>query len=89
VKSHTTSAFRNLLAALPNRVRRDARKAWRMWLADRGAPGLQFKKLKLNGDYWSARVNDDHRVVGVMRGGAIVWFWVGSHHDYERLLKGL
>jgi Txe/YoeB family toxin of Txe-Axe toxin-antitoxin module len=89
VKSHTTAAFRKLLHALPSRIRKDAHKAWRIWQSDPAAPGLQFKKLKLRGDYWSARVNDDHRVVGMMRGDGIVWFWIGSHDAYERLLKGL
>ncbi|WP_440588849.1 hypothetical protein [Geminicoccus harenae] len=30
-----------------------------------------------------------HRAVGVMSEGAIIWFWAGSHRDYERLIRGL
>ena len=89
MKSHTTAAFRRLLSEQSERVRRDAQKAWRIWLVDPSAHGLQFKKLKLNGQFWSVRINDDFRVVGVMKGDAVIWFWIGSHVDYERLLKGL
>jgi hypothetical protein len=89
VKSRTTSEFRRLLSALSPRARKDAQKAWRIWQADPAAPGLQFKKLQLQGNYWSARVNDDHRAVGLLRGDTIIWFWIGSHREYERLLKGL
>jgi hypothetical protein len=77
------------MAALPERVRRDAEKAWRMWQTDRSAPGLQFKKLNVPGSYWSARVNDDYRVVGLVRADAVIWFWIGSHSEYEKLLKGI
>lgn len=38
---------------------------------------------------YSARVSDDYRVVGIMDGDAIVWFWIGKHVEYERLLKSL
>ena len=38
---------------------------------------------------YSARVNDEYRDVGQMRSDGIVWFWIGKHEEYERLLKTL
>jgi hypothetical protein len=35
------------------------------------------------GNYWSARVNRDIRVLGVRRGEEIVWFFIGKHDGYE------
>jgi hypothetical protein len=35
------------------------------------------------------RVSRDYRAVGVLRGDEIVWFFVGSHSEYEELLKRL
>jgi hypothetical protein len=29
------------------------------------------------------------RAVGVLKGDEITWFWIGSHADYDRLLKTL
>ena len=36
-----------------------------------------------------ARINRDYRVIGVMQGDTIIWFWIGPHDEYERLLTGL
>ena len=30
-----------------------------------------------------------YRAVGVIDGEAITWFWIGSHADYDNLLKRL
>lgn len=38
---------------------------------------------------YSARVNLDWRALGLVEGDTIIWFWVGSHSEYERLLKKL
>jgi hypothetical protein len=35
------------------------------------------------------RIDLDWRAVGVMKDGTMVWFWIGSHSAYERLLAGL
>jgi len=35
------------------------------------------------------RITRDYRALGVRDGEAIVWFWIGSHADYERLLTQL
>jgi len=45
---------------------------------------LRFKKV---GNYWSARVNDDFRAVGILDGDTVIWFFIGSHSDYEKFLK--
>jgi hypothetical protein len=35
----------------------------------------------------SVRVGGDHRAVGIQREqGAILWFWIGPHEQYETLL---
>lgn len=36
---------------------------------------------------YSVRVDLEYRAVGVMDGEVIVWFWIGSHADYDELLK--
>ena len=35
----------------------------------------------------SVRVTRDFRVLGALQGDTIVWFWIGRHADYERLLS--
>lgn len=38
---------------------------------------------------YSVRIDLDWRAVGVLQGDTMVWFWIGSHGDYERLLSKL
>jgi hypothetical protein len=53
----------------------------------RHIPG--FKKVHAEPDVYSARVGIGYRAVGVRTGATIVWFWIGSHADYNVLLRQL
>ena len=66
---------------LPREVQLIAVKQYRLWEVNPNHRSLNFKKLS-NG-YWSARVTEDYRAVG----GTIVWFSIGTHAEYDRLLK--
>lgn len=89
MNSHTTSRFRELLSKLPQRVGAKARKAYRLFQQDPQHPSLQFKKGHPSQPYYSARVDDQYRVVGIQSNGTMVWFWIGHHDEYERLLAQL
>jgi len=47
-------------------------------------PSLHFKKV---GGLWSARVNREIRALAVPDGGDFIWFWIGDHREYDRLIK--
>jgi hypothetical protein len=47
-------------------------------------PSLHFKKV---GNYWSARVGLRHRALAVEIDDGYLWFWIGSHTDYDKLIK--
>ncbi len=36
----------------------------------------------------SVRIGIGYRALGVRKGEEIIWFWIGSHADYDRLLRG-
>ena len=38
---------------------------------------------------YSARVGISYRAVGVRDGDSLVWYWIGSHADYDKLLAQL
>ncbi|MFO0848456.1 MAG: hypothetical protein U0871_07865 [Gemmataceae bacterium] len=84
--SRTTRRFRELLAALPAPVRQQAREAYRLFRADPSHPSLRFKQVHHPPPTYSVRVGIAYRAVGVLDGGTVVWFWIGSHADYDRLL---
>jgi hypothetical protein len=87
--SHTTRSFRDALASLPKNIQTRARAAYRRFRSNPSHSSLQFKKVHRVRPVYSARINDDYRVVGVLEGNDIVWFWIGKHEEYERLLKQL
>jgi len=31
----------------------------------------------------------NYRALGILQGNDIIWFWIGSHLEYEKLLKQL
>ena len=38
-------------------------------------------------DYWSARIGDNHRTLAVESPDGLIWFWIGTHADYDRLIR--
>jgi hypothetical protein len=45
---------------------------------------LQFKRL---GNYWSARVGLNYRALAMEDGADWVWVWIGTHAEYDKLVK--
>jgi len=68
---------------LPDHVRQLADKNFALLKQDRTHPSLQLKKVR---HVWSARVGLRHRALAVESGDDLVWFWIGSHADYDKLL---
>jgi hypothetical protein len=89
MNSRTTKRFRELLAALPAHVRQQARDAYRLFRQNPSHPGLRFEKVHPDPPLHSARVGIGFRAVGALEGGTVVWFWIGSHADYDKLLEQL
>jgi hypothetical protein len=66
---------------------RTTRQFWRLFSKENPAhPGLHFKKLEGEEDIYSARIGLDYRALAVMKKDRIVWYWIGSHSDYDRLI---
>ena len=87
MKSRTTRQFRLLFAALPATVRKQAREAYRLFQKNTEHPGLHFKQVIAVPPTYSVRVGINYRAVGVLDQGTIVWYWIGSHAEYDKLLK--
>jgi len=89
LNSQVTDDFLACFAALPDAVKTQARKVYRLWQQDPTHPGLQFKKVHTKEPIYSARVSLGWRVLGLLENDTMYWFWIGSHADYDRLLKQL
>jgi len=89
VQSHTTEAFRRLLAAAPAATQSKAQAIYRVWAQNPTHPSLRFKKVHDKPPIYSVRIDLDWRALGVLEQGTMVWFWLGRHSEYEKLLAKL
>ncbi len=86
IQSRTTRQFRKAYAKLPDEIRRLARQAYTLFRKNPHHPSLRFKKVDEESHTYSVRVSLGYRALGVMEGSTIVWFWIGSHADYDKLI---
>jgi len=90
MNSHMTRQFLELLAALPAHVQQQARDAYAIFQRNANRPGNRFKQVDAGPPpVYSARVGIAYRALGTVQGDTVVWFWIGSHADYDKLLKQL
>jgi hypothetical protein len=68
---------------LPQDIQKLADQAYEHLKQDPRYPSLHFKKI---GRFWSARVGSHHRALAVESADELVWFWIGTHADYDKLL---
>jgi hypothetical protein len=68
---------------LPEDIQKLADQAYERLKQDPRYPSLRFKKV---GGFWSARVGGNYRAVAVEAQQGLVWFWIGTHAEYDKLL---
>jgi hypothetical protein len=86
IESRTTRRFRAAFAKLPEEIRQQARRAYLLFRNDPHHPSLRFKKVNEESNTFSVRIGLGYRALGVMKGSTIIWFWIGSHADCDRLI---
>ncbi len=87
MNSRTTRSFWKHFEALPDSVRGQAQKAFRLWRDDTVHPGLHFKRVHGGEPIYAVRVSRGYRAFGLLDGDTVTGFWIGSHDDYERLIS--
>lgn len=51
---------------------------------DPAHPSLQFKRI---GAFCSVRVGLHYRALGTPVEGGVLWFWIGSHAEYDSIIR--
>jgi len=87
--SKTTLRFREAYGRLPEHVRRRAPETYRRLKSDPSHPSLRFKKIHAAEPIYAARVGLGYRALAILDGDAAVWFWIGTHAEYDQLLRTL
>jgi len=85
--SRRTSAFRGLFTALPEQVKRDADAAYKRFKTDSEHPSLRFHRVRAQDSVYSIRVGRHYRALALRQPDCWLWFWSGTHADYDKLLK--
>ena len=80
-----TERFWKCFEKLPEPVQELSNRNFRLLKADPRHPSLHFKKI---GKFWSVRVGLDYRALAVEDNDDFIWVWIGSHDEYERMIKG-
>jgi len=68
---------------LPEEVRKLADQAFKHLEQDPQYPGTRLKRV---GRFWSARVGASYRALAIDGPDGPVWFWIGTHAEYDKLL---
>ncbi len=89
MKSVTTERFRKSYAYLPESIKEAARKTYRLWQKDESHPSFHFKKIHNSKPVYSIRIGISYRAIGVKEKNTMIWFWIGTHSDYNRLISKL
>jgi len=80
---YTNADFWECYRQLPAKIQKLADKNFKLLKRNPRHPSLRLKRV---GAYWSARVTDDFRALGSPEDDGILWFWIGSHKEYEKLI---
>lgn len=80
---HATISFWECYSRLPEAVRRTADRHYDQLRGDPRHPSLHFKRV---GRLWSVRAAAGYRALAVEAPDGLVWFWIGAHDEYERLI---
>jgi len=80
----TTKRFWRCFDELPDFIQELARKNFDLLKSDSNHPSLHFKKV---GKFWSARIGLNYRALALKDESDYIWVWIGTHDEYEQILK--
>ena len=83
MRHFASPAFWKAYEALPSAVRELADKNYELLKGDPNHPSLRLKKV---GRFWSVRIGLRYRALATEVDEGLLWFWIGSHADYDALM---
>ena len=83
MRHFASRAFWEAYARLPESIRALADKNYALLKQNPRHSSLQLKKV---GRFWSVRVGSGYRALAVEIEGGLLWFWIGSHADYDAMI---
>jgi len=84
VNHFASPSFWSAYEILPPSLKRVADRKYELIKANPDHPSLHFKKIDR---YWSVRIGMHYRALAVDVENGLLWFWIGSHAEYDKLIK--
>jgi len=87
MNSKTTERFWKCYVKLPGHIKKEAKKSYKLFENDPFHPSLHYKRIHSTRSIFSIRITAGYRAIGIQQDKHIIWFWIGSHNDYDNLIK--
>ena len=84
MRHFASAGFWESYQRLPENVRLLADKNYALLKQNPQHPSLHLKKV---GRFWSVRIGTRYRALAVEVEGGLLWFWIGSHADYDVMIR--
>lgn len=90
MNSRTRKSFWRHYTKLPRSVQGRAKAAYQQFVLDPNHPGLKFKHVHPTLPLWSVRITASYGALGFRTApDTIVWFFIGTHAEYDRFVASL
>ncbi len=83
MKHFASPGFWNCYGQLPKSVQQLADRNFRRLKKNPSHPSLHFKKI---GRHRSVRIGLHYRALAVEAENDLVWYWIGPHAEYDRII---
>jgi hypothetical protein len=83
MKHYASPSFWKCYDNLPESIKELADKNYQLLKQNSTHPSLHFKKIQ---NYFSVRVGLKYRALGIEVDHGVLWFWIGDHTNYDKLL---
>ena len=86
MKHFTSARFWSHYRQLPPDIQKLADKNFALFKENPQHPSLGFRK---KGGVYTAEIGRSYRALAREREGGYYWFWIGTHADYDDIIKSL
>lgn len=84
IKHFASPSFWTCYERLPKEVQKLADKNFVLLKTNPEHPSLHLKKVE---SYFSVRIGKRYRALGITTEKGILWFWIGTHSEYDKLIS--
>lgn len=89
MNSVTTPQFWKAFQKLQTDTQTKARDVYKLWKENPNHPSLHFKRIHSTNLIYSVRIGLGYRAIGLLEDETMIWFWIGSHQDYNKKINQL